>query len=68
MRSEAQFWDQLPPNAKERNKDHFPNLTNLQSESRKEPDSERRPSARQEHSIVCETVWGPGMGILRKRL
>lgn len=60
MRSEAQSLGQLPPNSKERRKDHGPNLADLQSESRGDPDSERRPSTRQEHSIFWETVWESG--------
>lgn len=63
MKSEAQSLGQLPPNSKDRNKDHFLDLTNLEPESCR--DQILRGSL-QQGSILHETVWIPGTGILKK--
>lgn len=71
MRAEAQSSSQLPPNSKETDKDHFPNLIDLQSASwsMEGPRFRKKTVNRQEHSILWKTVWEPRfMVILTKCL
>lgn len=59
MRAEAQSSSQLPPNSKEKNKENFPKLTDLQSTSQRDPDLGgcQQTGAVMENSLGSQVQW-----------